>query len=180
MSCFPILETRWLNGTDAKVAANGDAYAGHQRGPLHHCGRSLKARLSARCMTMSSKWLFVGKQPESLAGSGILPQQTHTRSTAVARCVRSLFLSPEILSLSQPGRMPLAALQIAFRILFHLVPPSHAILILVVRLSVRSRCQSTPAIALRLAFHICEMSPPRDPVAGLGRMSARYSSHAPI
>jgi hypothetical protein len=121
MSCFPILETRWLNGTDAKVAANGDAYAGHQRAPLHHCGRSLKARLSARCMTMSSKWLFVGKQPESLAGSGILAHQTHTRSTAVARCVRSLFLSPKILSLSQPGRMPLAALQIAFRILFHLV-----------------------------------------------------------
>src|SRR5688572_24812355 len=43
----------------------------------------------------------------------------------IKRCfLRSLFLFLEILSLGKSSRMPLAALQIAFSILFHLVPPS--------------------------------------------------------
>jgi hypothetical protein len=43
----------------------------------------------------------------------------------IPRCyLRSLFLLLEILSLSNSSRMPLAALQVTLRILFHLVPPT--------------------------------------------------------
>ena len=44
-----------------------------------------------------------------------------SRSLIKRRFLRSLFLFLEILSLSESSRMPLAALQITFSILFHLV-----------------------------------------------------------
>jgi hypothetical protein len=75
--------------------------------------------------------------------------------TAVARSIRSLFLFLEILSLSKPSCMPLAALQVSFSILFHLVPPSPCVFSSFRCLLVASRCSQSQLSSLR--FHVLNL-----------------------
>ena len=56
-----------------------------------------------------------------------LPHGSPSRSLIKRCALRSLFFSLEVLSLSKSRRVPLAALQVAFCILLHSMPPSSCV-----------------------------------------------------
>jgi hypothetical protein len=60
---------------------------------------------------------------------------SHSRSRIKRCALRRLFLSLEILSLSKSRRVPLAALQVAFRILLHSMPPSSCVYFFILHIS---------------------------------------------